>query len=535
MERGREEFIGSEIIVPEVMAVVRAQQDPTGVRFSTDLQAVARILGVNFVKLPPDILAAGMFIDPDTIAIHPRYLDEPADFRTIAFHEAGHLMGWRLNVAEAGFLLTPQVATCLNEVVAGHIERLMLIPPSEFHRYFKVNRGADNFEMARDFEVGHDVPTQRITEMVSSPWTRDERLDLDAAERLLARSHTRTELLASGRAEQFLHLDPPVRKHLVTVTDGGLLSSIERALRGAEPSRGKGEQALRILRRSSTAEIMFFFDQYPLEFGLKVIKAMEMLDPPYNAIAVAELLTKLNAPLQALARLAREPLVARCAEGLCVRAQALKKAHPDSGGAKLAESCLRAAIELDPELEEAYTLLANVLLAQRRVKEALQCLDRPGDERVRRHYFLGKAWEVAGDKVRAAQQYSILIRTPDTFAPKARVRLARILSEQKRYDEAAEHYNQVLACTPYHVKALRGLTELLLAQAKSAEAAQALLLLVRFSPLQAWCYQSLGELFQAEGRERLAEPMFKQASMLQRINASHERAASEGDPGASLN
>ncbi|KPK79605.1 MAG: hypothetical protein AMS25_12085 [Gemmatimonas sp. SM23_52] len=519
----------ANVIVSEVSKLVEGVRLP-GSR-KTDPFEVLKRLGVDVIRAPlRDPNVAGLFVQAlrPTVGIHERYWGDPVAMRDIAFHELGHAILHLLGLTDVETSLRGHRELTTEEVAASHVERLVAFPPRTFRRYLSRHPTADNFDIAQEFGVTLDSANLRLTEVISSPFTRDAEMQPEIVMRALRKCRTRVQILASRQIHHYAERDPHIRTDVLGIGEIPILSIIEEFVSQGGPSPAKGQFIQIVLKRSATADVMFYFENVPLVIADQAFRSLELLPPPYGPVAVAQLLVKLNQPREALAILMQEPLTS--VEAYCVAAEATKKAFPPNPGLDKAEALLRKALGLYPHAREPLLLLANVLIGKRRIPEAVKLLSssiQDGDDLVRRSYYRGKAAELQSEFAAARLHYMNVTNTEDAYHKKAGLRLAGVLEKLGREKEAEEEYKRLLRSAPYNVKALRHFVEFLIRQGQHERAMDYILRLQRFSPLQGWCYEKLGEFYSSRGQIDLAEPMLRQARILRDINALHENAADE--------
>ena len=147
-----------------------------------------------------------------------------------------------------------------------------------------------------------------------------------------------------------------------------------------------------------------------------------------------------------------ERLLSACADlGADQKALALEEYLLDAQRGtlnRLGEGVLWHRVEQgDPETPHILEALALGCLYTNRPGEAMACLDRwlaysPGDSQAL--YLRGLARQGTGDRDGAGQDYRQAVRRDPGHA-QARLRLAEYLLYDKKYEEAAEHFRQLLA------------------------------------------------------------------------------------------
>ena len=134
---------------------------------------------------------------------------------------------------------------------------------------------------------------------------------------------------------------------------------------------------------------------------------------------------------------------------------------------------------------------------------------------------LGSAYAAAGDSDGA----EVVLRravASDTMAVAARTRLARVLADDGRLQEAESEYRAALRVLPSYGGATFGLADLLERQGRVREAVHVLVDLLTMDPYAIDGLVRLGELLVKEGRRQDAAQAFRRAL---RFDPGHAAAA----------
>ncbi|WP_165374302.1 MULTISPECIES: tetratricopeptide repeat protein [Sorangium] len=181
--------------------------------------------------------------------------------------------------------------------------------------------------------------------------------------------------------------------------------------------------------------------------------------------------------------------------------------------ADLALSWLRSARRFDPWNAHTWTQEAQILLAKRRLDEALrtawEATERFPDDEVA-HNVLAEVLRAQGRLDEAEAQYRLAIeRFPDDEV--AYSGLAEVLRAQRRLDEAEAQYRLAIERFPDDEFAYGGLAGVLRAQGRLDEAeAQYRLAIERFPDNEVAC-GGLAEMLRAQGRLDEAEAQYRLA------------------------
>ncbi len=137
-------------------------------------------------------------------------------------------------------------------------------------------------------------------------------------------------------------------------------------------------------------------------------------------------------------------------------------------------------------------------------------------------YDLGVELQDQGRFASAIEHYQeVLAEHPEHL--RARFNLAVIYHDQKRYDAAKREYRRLLHDHPQHARSLINLADIADAEGDAARAYVLLLRAVDAAPEQAYPYSYLGRYLQRHGRRHQARAAYERALAIEEDSLTHYR------------
>jgi tetratricopeptide (TPR) repeat protein len=454
----------------------------------------------------------------DSVVVDASVKDDAVAMRYHIAHNTAHsiLVREGLDRDKIAEHMRLPLAAAANEMMADHITTEMLIPGPALQWYLRANPNADNFDAAQHFGVPLDVMTRRIIEVLASPFTRDKDFDRRVLQEILRRCFTRVRVAGEGLIGNFIPRDPPILAGYLIYTEAlKTLRTIVHTV--ASPGEAAGHTILIILKSQSSFDVQIFVEHLPLTIIEDVIFSLAVLPPSHAPVALAIFYSKLaqyDAARRMLTNVHFSDKTAR-AEAISLLARIEMRVNKVDGAVR-AEEMYRQASSIDRNCIEALTGRSAALTAQERYPEAIKVLNSLGNVPAA-NYHVGRAYEESGRLEVAAEYFERVTQLWDghPYWRKAKYRLASLHARLGNHLFALAHYAELFERHPYDAESLRAYVALLLKLENFDEAVQRILTLAHVAPLQPWAFRMLGNVYEVDGRDDFAVPLWLEARLLE--------------------